>query len=83
MMSTKRQEKVYSVMFSYIFERENERRLSSRFFLKNPKKVVVHAKKEKTPVPPRLEFEVAISVKNHTLKAIRVLGFINKAIKII
>jgi hypothetical protein len=39
--------------------------------------------KEKTPVPPRSDFEVAISTKNHTHKAIRALGFISKAIKII
>jgi hypothetical protein len=52
-------------------------------FLKNPKKVVVHVTKEKTPVPPRSDFEVAISVKNHTHKTIRVLGFIDKVIKII
>jgi hypothetical protein len=39
--------------------------------------------KEKTPTPPRLDFEVAISAKNHTQKAIRVLDFINKVIKII
>jgi hypothetical protein len=83
MTSTKRRDKVYSVMFSYIFERENEQRLSSRFFLKNPKKVVVHVTKEKTPVPPRSDFEVVISAKNHTHKAIRALGFIDKVIKII
>jgi hypothetical protein len=40
-------------------------------------------KKKKTLVPRRLEFEVAISTKNHTHKAIRVLGFLSKAIKII
>ena len=38
-------------------------------------------KKEKTPTPPHSDFEVAISMKNHTHKAIRVLGFIDKAIK--
>jgi hypothetical protein len=32
--------------------------------------------KEKTPVPPRSDFEVAISAKNHTHKTIRALGFI-------
>jgi hypothetical protein len=39
--------------------------------------------KEKTPIPPRSDFEFAISMKKHTHKAIRVLGFIRKAIKII
>jgi hypothetical protein len=39
--------------------------------------------KEKTPIPPRSDFKVAISAKKHTHKAIRLLGFINKAIKII
>ena len=39
--------------------------------------------KEKTPVPPHSDFEVAISVKNHTHKPIKALGFVNKAIKII
>ena len=38
--------------------------------------------KEKTPIPPRPDFEVVISAKNHTHKAIRVLGFIDKVIKI-
>jgi hypothetical protein len=68
--------KVYSVAFSCIFERENERRLSSRFFLQNPKKVFVHVtKKGKNTRTPSFGLLGHLSAKNHTHKAIRVLGF--------
>jgi hypothetical protein len=70
--------KVYSVTFSCIFERENERRLSSRFSLQNPKKVLVHVtniKKRKNARIPSFGLLGQLSAKNHTHKTIRVLGF--------
>jgi hypothetical protein len=39
--------------------------------------------KEKTLIPHRLDFKASISAENHTHKAIRVLDFLSKAIKII
>ena len=60
--------KVYSVAFSCIFERENEQRLSSRFFLQNPKKGQnIHT--------PSFGLLGHLSAKNHAHKAIRALGF--------
>jgi hypothetical protein len=68
--------KVYLVAFSCIFEHENERILSSRFFLQNPKKVFVHVmKKGKNTCTSSFRLLGHLLAKNHTHKAIRVLGF--------
>jgi hypothetical protein len=69
--------KLYLVSFSCFFEHDNKLRLSSKFFLQNPKKVSVHVtdKKVKNTHTPSFRLLGHLSAKNHTHKAIRVLGF--------
>jgi hypothetical protein len=72
--------KVYSVMFSLIYECENEQRPCSRFFPEKPKKTFVHVTNEKKikksiQIPLFNLLYHSSANKYNTHNTIRTLGF--------